>query len=876
MSNASEEVALAGQVVVPEPFVKGRPRRYEVALEGLDTHVMITLHTTKYFPLSKGDMINGIVRRVPSLRKNRVTGEDVDEYLFLYPPRVEIPLLPTSVEKYCYFATKDNGAKFKMYANITKSAGGEENIVDFVHDWASRYALHRSPEILAEVENIEAFQAKAFLNLWYRDNLDRQLILMDIDNDARDAYPYTILEMIRQLQDNPYAVPQITLRKAQELQESTPEKMLCGEIVRWLWNDHFSFGHSYIDENRLLSAFSSITPSIATLLMKEYRIVAKGGKIYFDYAYAAEQVIIENVKRLAPLSFPPLDLQFEAHLSLEQRKAVELVTGKGISILTGGPGTGKCLAPYEEVALYHGDYRKGLLREKKRADQVCVGDVLCGMYGTPRVVTAIGSGEGPLYRVSALDTSLSFVCNDEHILTVFYQDEIVDVPLLDCPQDALLLVRKNQGFSTHPFEVVEAGYGPFSGFEVDGDGRYLLANGIVTHNTTILRTIIQNYDRVQRPYELVSFTGKAVAHANEVLQKIVARTIHRNLGSLKRTQYAIIIEEASMVASHLLAKLLEHHVAAQIIFVGDIDQLTPLSWGSPMLQLLRSRRVPVVTLTANYRQGSDSANGIVINTTLLRQGKDFNWVSTSNFNILKGDLSTVLETISFLHGNGISHDRFTVLTPYTSKHVNVYSEITKHVQRLYFPTDPLCKVKDSNGRFFYLGDRVMLTKNITELNIFNGMEGKVTAFRPDCIEVDFGLLNGRHNFSLQVKKEFGEEATKDITVGILVHAYCLSIDKSQGSEYDVVIFYIPYEAIPTSFLNKNRTYVALSRGKKHVIFVGNIDTFTASARRKAPYRRNNLIEPLESLPVVDKEDFVMEECSDEAEENPVDEYFEFD
>lgn len=875
MSN--EEIILAGQVVVAEPFIKGKPRRYEVALEGLGEHVIVTLHTTKYFPLSKGDMIEGSVRRMAPQRKNKITGKDIDEYLFVSTPRVEVILLPTSVEKYCYFATRDNGAKFKMYINILKSAGDENNIVDFVHEWASRYALHRSPEILVEVENIEPFQAKSFLNLWYRDNLERQLILMDIDNTARDNYPYKIIDMIHELLDNPYAVPQITLRKAQELQVSTPEKILCGEIIRWLWNDHFSFGHSYTDENRLLSAFPSITPSIATLLMKEYHIVARDGKIQFDYAYAAERVIVENVKRLAPLTFPPLDLQFEAHLSQEQRKAVEVVTSRGISILTGGPGTGKCLAPYEEVALYR--YGGSLLKQKKRADQVRVGDVLCSMYGTPRVVTAVGSGEGPLYRVTALDTSLSFVCNDEHILTVYYNDKFVDVPLLDCPQDALLLVRKNfnEGFSVHPFEVVEAGYGPFSGFEVDSDGRYLLANGIVTHNTTILRTIIQNYDRVKRPYELVSFTGKAVAHANEVLQKLTARTIHRNLGSLKSVQYAIIIEEASMVASHLLAKLLEHHVAAQIIFVGDIDQLTPLSWGSPMLQLLRSRRVPVVTLTANYRQGTDNANGIVINTTLLRQGNDFDWVTTANFNILKGDISTVLETISFFHNNNISHDHFTVLTPYTTKYVNVYTDVTKHVQRLYFPTDPSSMIRDTNGRVFYLGDRVMLTKNITELNIFNGMEGKVTAFRDKYIEVDFGVLNGKHLFSLQAKREYGEEVAGEITVGILVHAYCLSIDKSQGSEYDIVIYYIPYDAAPTSFLNKNRTYVALSRGKKHVIYVGNVDTLTASARRKAPYRRNNIIPQLESLPVIDRENFVMEECGEDmAEENPVDEYFEFD
>jgi hypothetical protein len=866
---------LSGQVSAIDEYVKGKPRRYEIRLEVSKRNVMVTAHTTAYFPLFRSDMVYGRIRpltehETSSLRRAPSSNPFLSvvepekprevEYIFTDPPRVEIVVLPTTVEDYCGRALgkKRYREKMDMYHSILHYAKSEDKIVDFVHDWASRYILHRSKEILLEVavvpgvvRGIEEYVAKSFLSLWYRDNLDRQLILLGIETKEREDYPYTILDMIKQLQKNPYVVPQITLVKAQHLQESTPEKILCGEIVRWLWNDHFSFGHSYTEEAFLLKAYPNITPAIATLLTSEYRILCREGKIYFDYAYAAERVIIDNVLRLAPLSFPPLPLHFDDRISEEQKRAVELVTSQGVSILTGGPGTGKCLAPYVEVRMYRGD--------TKRAEQVKVGDLLRGMDDVPRVVVATGTGYGQMYRVASLDGSLHFTCNDEHVLTIMHDGIIKDVPLLEYPSGALLLSIDGR---THTFTIEKAPHGPFSGFEVDGDGRYVLANGLVTHNTTILRTIIENYDKYARPYELVSFTGKAVARANQVLKRLLARTIHRNLGSYKNEGVSIIVEEGSMVSSHLLAKLLQHHIAVQIIFVGDPDQLFPSSWGSPMVELIKSKRIPTVTLTANYRQGSDAANGIIINTNLLRLGKDFDWVPTNNFNIVEGDLAEVLGVISFLHNNGVTYDKMTVLTPYTTKFTHTYTDVAKHMQQLYLSTNQ--NVKDSTGRSWFMGDRVMLTKNITPLEIYNGMEGVVVCLGVDRITVDFGELNGRHDFLLQGSKTFGEEASGDEkTVSVLVHAYCLSIDKSQGSEYEVVIFYIPYHATPSSFLNRNRTYVALSRGKKHVIYVGKLTTLTASARRKAPSRRNSIIASLSSLPAIETQAMTMQEEEDD-------------
>lgn len=825
-------------------YVRGEPREYDVHLLKRNKLVTVRSHTERWYPLYAGDYIAG-----------EYTNED-GVITLTSIPSVTIPLNGKTVEKYLGWSSKSREMKKLNYMSLLKHVEEVEKMIPFVNDWCARYVYSRSTDILDEVEGIMTHVAKAFLNHWYKHVLERQVLLFGVENNQRSDYPYLITTLIDDLGANPFRVPIITMEQASEIYFLGPENLSlhesCGEMVRWLWEDHKNRGHSYTPVDKFYSQFPDSTEDEQECLMSEYHIVAVDDeRLYFDYAHKAEQIVVDTVIRLSKRYYTCTP-SYDPILTKEQKKATDLVLSNGVSILTGGPGTGKCLHPNTLIRMSD--------KSVKRAADVKVGDNVMG-FSSSRLVLRTGRGYSSLYEVIT-ERGDSFICNDEHMMTVFIDGAIKDVSLLEVPRNALIVYEDS---SYCGYTLKEIGMGNHVGFELDGDGRFVLANGIVTHNTTILRTIVNNFKG--RPFRLVSFTGKAVSRANEVLEKTIATTIHRSLITEKTPDSIVIIEEASMVSTHLLARLLLHFNPSQLIFVGDVEQLTPIDWGSPMKQLVESGKINIARLQTNHRV-SDSVNGIVVNSqNILTPGK-FNWIFTDDFQFKEGDEEGVLEIIDLMKTSRVRLNKFVVLTPYSTenpKYKKVYSKITRYTQELYLSKKPF--TTSSDKRRWYVGDRVMLLKNINELFIYNGMEAVVESFDEQFLNLDFGEISGKHEFSLTNMKASDEEIDngKSCSVSILTHAYCLSVDKSQGSEKDVVIYYIPYDATFSSFLNRNRTYTAITRAKKCCYLVGKLDTFTRSTRQRAPYRRDYIKEQLEDLPLLGEE-YVDEEYEEEYEE----------
>ena len=431
------------------------------------------------------------------------------------------------------------------------------------------------------------------------------------------------------------------------------------------------------------------------------------------------------------------------------------------------------------------------------------------------------------------------------------------------------------------FSVKPLGLGLYAGFELTGDGRFLLADGVVTHNTTCIKEIIYNLELRGVTYAICSFTGKAVARIREVTGKKNPATMHRLISSSKKDKYDVksdqfekdiplsdyehvIIDEASMVAEELLYDFLEAYpTIKRLTLVGDCNQLAPIGWGNVLGQLVISETIPTYKLTTNYRVFTvdGETDGVILNANAIIKHNPlcaFNFVETDNFQLIEGPVERVFDIIKGCYDSGIDPADIIILSPYNK----VLPEINRRFQDMYNKNQPF--VVTSSGTKWCVNDRVMLTANDADIGVFNGEIGTVREITKSGIMVDFGQ-SGCHEFLLEPKpdRQFyqqgrtnryykrgnvadevldGDEgdAPYERTVLNLSLAYALTIDKSQGSEWQFVVLYIS-EFNAGSFLNRSRIYTAITRTKRCCwVVTSDIDALNMAAVKSPPVKHENL------------------------------------
>lgn len=434
----------------------------------------------------------------------------------------------------------------------------------------------------------------------------------------------------------------------------------------------------------------------------------------------------------------------------------------------------------------------------------------------------------------------------------------------------------------HKFNVLKLDNNKYHGFTLSGDGRFLLGDFKVTHNTTCLAEIIHNLELRSVSYAVCSFTGKAVARIREVTKRKNPCTIHRlimnarsNPFERRKNQFEkdttinlcqhILIDEASMVTEELFYDLMKTYPNVEkITFIGDVNQLQPIGWGSLFKELLKSETIPTYKLTTNYRVYTvdGERDGIILNANaIISHDIDypFEFTFTSNFSIIEGPIERVYDIIQGCFSSAIKSNQLVVVAPF-NKDLEL---INRKFQEYY--TIGARSVTDSRGFKWMIGDRVMLTENDNEIGVFNGETGVIRDITITSILVDFGS-SGCHEFLLEPstnKRDYypigssssryyrgnntdeifdGDEGERDEerTVKRLIHGYALTVDKSQGSEWDFVILFIS-EFNMGNFINKNRIYTALTRAKRCVwCVVTDLDAFNICAVKRPPFRCENL------------------------------------
>ncbi|MBU8911534.1 MAG: ATP-dependent RecD-like DNA helicase [Desulfobacterales bacterium] len=350
----------------------------------------------------------------------------------------------------------------------------------------------------------------------------------------------------------------------------------------------------------------------------------------------------------------------------------------------------------------------------------------------------------------------------------------------------------------------------------------IITGGPGTGKTTIINAIIKILKKAGAKILLAAPTGRAAKRMSEATWER-ALTIHRMLDySMKEAGFkknnknllkcdVLIIDEASMIDTVLMHHLLKAvPKEATLILVGDVNQLPSVGPGNVLNDLIMSNAVGVVTLDTIFRQARKSL--IVVNAHRINKGMFpvlANENKKSNFYFVqKEEPEDVLNTIIDLVQNRIPQkfkvdpvDDIQVLTPMHRGVVGA-GNLNHELQKILNPNKGILQ---RGNREFKVSDKVMQIRNNYDKHVYNGDIGRI-------VDINFIDQKVLLNFD-------GREVDYDFSsLDEIVHAYAVSVHKSQGSEYPVVI--IPVVIQHYILLQRNLIYTAVTRGKKLVVLVG--------------------------------------------------------
>lgn len=384
---------------------------------------------------------------------------------------------------------------------------------------------------------------------------------------------------------------------------------------------------------------------------------------------------------------------------------------------------------------------------------------------------------------------------------------------------------------------------------------FILTGGPGTGKTTVINGIIEAYGQLhgidtkknEVPITLAAPTGRAARRMNE-LTGLPAATIHRHLGlnGDNNNDYQaiddyldcelIIIDEFSMVdtwlANQLFASIASH---TQVIIVGDSDQLPSVGPGQVLADLLKIAELPQVALTKIFRQSEDST--IVTLASQMRQGclpDDFTQKKPdrSYFEAQAHFIPDMVEKIvrSALK-SGIEAQDIQILAPMYRGQAGI-TNLNTLMQNLLNPKDDKLEFL-FNEQIFRNGDKVLHLVNDAELNVFNGDIGYITELMP-------AKYTDSKQDEITIQFEGNDVSYPRNEWHKITLAYAMSIHKSQGSEFQVVI--LPITRQSGRMLQRNLIYTAITRSKSKLVMLGELAAFDYAVKNEGASRKTYLVE----------------------------------
>lgn len=391
-----------------------------------------------------------------------------------------------------------------------------------------------------------------------------------------------------------------------------------------------------------------------------------------------------------------------------------------------------------------------------------------------------------------------------------------------------------------------------SGIELSGTQRYAVRSAVTrsisvitggpgTGKTTIINSIINILESSGMKVAISAPTGRAAKRITETSGH-PAYTVHRLLEyyysesddsmHFGRTEEnpldydAVIVDEASMLDLMLTQGLTDAvRPGTRLILVGDVDQLPSVGAGNVLRDIIESEYVHTVMLKDIFRQAEESM--IVVNAHRINQGekpyvnsrdKDFFFMERQNENQMVDLIVELVTGRLAAYYEGIDSVRdIQVLTP-VKKGVLGSIALNKALQDALNPPSEEKDEKRFGERVFRVGDKVMQIKNNYQIGwrkrrdfsegegIFNGDVGYI-----ESIDREYNTMTVVFDEDRVVQYEFS-------MLDELELAYAVTVHKSQGSEFPIVV--MPVSWFPPVLATRNLLYTAVTRGKKVVVLVG--------------------------------------------------------
>ncbi len=371
-------------------------------------------------------------------------------------------------------------------------------------------------------------------------------------------------------------------------------------------------------------------------------------------------------------------------------------------------------------------------------------------------------------------------------------------------------------------------------------GTLIITGGPGTGKTTTINTILQIFSHHGMKVALTAPTGRAAKRMTE-LTGMEAKTIHRlleiNFTDEEEKRFAkdpqhpldadvVIIDEMSMVDTLLFAALLRGIKSmARVIMIGDCDQLASVGAGNVLEDIIKSDLVKTISLSKIFRQAEESM--IVVNAHRINEGymPILNQPGKDFFFLTRKEPNDIMDAVVDLCKNRIPKQYkvnplydIEVLCP-TKKGIVGSVNFNEVLQQSLNPPSRRKAEKKHGGRIFRVGDKVMQIRNNYSVSwsklegdeegigVFNGDMGIVSAINRDTVRVIF-------------------DDDKVVDYGVarldeLEHAFAITIHKSQGSEFPVVV--MPIYNAPMVLMTRNLLYTAVTRAKQLIILVGKRD-----------------------------------------------------
>ncbi|MDR0929066.1 MAG: ATP-dependent RecD-like DNA helicase, partial [Oscillospiraceae bacterium] len=367
------------------------------------------------------------------------------------------------------------------------------------------------------------------------------------------------------------------------------------------------------------------------------------------------------------------------------------------------------------------------------------------------------------------------------------------------------------------------------------EGVSVITGGPGTGKTTIIRCILSLLGDAE--VLLAAPTGRAAKRMSEATGR-EAKTLHRLLeyGGDENTfaknaenpieTDALIVDEMSMVDVFLMRSLLRAlSPGTRLILVGDADQLPSVGAGHVLGDILASDALPFVRLTEIYRQ--DAASMIVVNAHRINRGEAPVLNSRgSDFFLERCQIGDAAERIAELVAVRLPRylqvdamRDIQVLSPTKKGDAGVWA-LNRLLQQRLNPPQPGQPERAFRDSLFRVGDKVMQTRNDYQMawSRGRGEEGQ------GVFNGDMGLVIALDNEerTLTVRFDDDREAVyEDAQLEDLELAYCVSVHKSQGSEFPAVV--MPVVGGPPMLLTRNLFYTAVTRARRMVVLVGRED-----------------------------------------------------